>query len=109
MGDAVSHGAGEHGEYHPGDMDVREHKATFDSFMSVTVWSTALIVMGVAALTAAFAMGAGWFAGVAVWAALGVATGVVMKMSARWWGALIGTTVTFVIGGALAGLIAALA
>jgi Bacterial aa3 type cytochrome c oxidase subunit IV len=97
MGQAAhSHDDGDHSR---GGMDIADQKGTFDGFMSVTVWSCALIAMGVAGLTVAFAMGAGWFAGVGVYAAVGVAIGLLMRMGGVWWASLIGTVVLFVIGG----------
>ncbi len=82
-----------------GAMDIADQKSTFSGFMSVTVWSSALIAMSVACLTVAFAMGAGWFAGVGVYAVLGVAIGLVMRMGGVWWATLVATVILFLAGG----------
>jgi hypothetical protein len=82
-----------------GGMDIADQKSTFSGFMAVTVWSSALIAMSVAGLVVAFAMGAGWFAGVGVYAVMGAAIGLLMRMGGVWWACLVGSVILYVIGG----------
>ncbi len=95
-------------EHHRGEMDIADQKATFAGFLTVSAWGSALTIMLVALLVVAFAMGAGWFAGVAVWAVIGVAAGVFLSMRAAWWATLVGTTLLMAIGGGIAALVAPL-
>lgn len=97
-----------HGEHHRGEMDISDQKATFSGFMAVTAWGSALTVMLVALLVTAFALGGGWFGGVAVWAALGLAAGLALNLGLYWWAMLIGSTALMAIGGGIAALIAPL-
>lgn len=94
-------------DYHRGEMEVGQHKATFAGFLAATAWGSALVVMGVALLVVAFAMGAGWFAGVAVWAIVGAGAGAFLRLGAAWWATLIVSTLAFIVGGGIVALIAA--
>lgn len=97
-----------HGDHHRGEMDISDQKATFSGFLTISVWGTALTIMLVAMLTVAFAMGGGWFAGLAVWAVIGLVAGMIMKMGLYWWATLIGSTVLMALGGGVASLVAPL-
>ncbi len=88
-----------------GRMDLSEHRATFSMFLKVSEWGTILIVAGVALLTVCFAMGLGWFAGLLAFAAITVAAGLIMRMSAAWWATIAATVVLLGIGGAVVGLL----
>lgn len=101
-------GQAAHGHQETGAMDIADQKNTFSGFLTFTTWGTALIVMSVACLTVAFAMGNGWFAGVAVYAVLGVAAGLLLRMSGAWWASLIGAVVLFLIGGGVVAGLSAL-
>lgn len=96
------------GDMHHGDMDVHDQRETFSGFLSATVWTGALIVQAVALLVLAFAIGAGWWAGFAAFAAIGVAVGLLFKMPGAWWASQVALWVVMAIGGlvvpALAGM-----
>lgn len=96
------------GEYHHGGMEVADQKATFHGFLIATVWGCGLIAMSVALLTLAFAMGWGWWAGLAAYVVIGAAVGLVFKMGGAWWALLVATTVLFGVGGAIIPAIAGL-
>ena len=89
-------------------MDITDQRQTFSGFMAVTVWSSLLIVMAVAGLTVAFAIGAGWLAGVGVYAVIGILGGLVLRMKSVWWGILIVSTIALAIGGGVVSGILAL-
>jgi len=82
-----------------GGMDIQDQKETFHHFVVSCLLGTLSVIMIVALLTAAFAMGFGWFAGVAAFAAIGVAAGLLMRMSGSWWVLVIGTTLLLGAGG----------
>ncbi len=95
---------GAHGE----GMDIQDQRETFSGFLSATVWMCALIAQGVALLTLGFAIGAGWWAGVGVFVAIGIAAGVLFKLQGSWWASQVAIWVLLGIGGmvipALAGM-----
>lgn len=91
-----------------GGMNIQDQRETFDGFLTATVWTCVLIAQAVALLTLAFAIGAGWWAGMAAFVALAVAAGLVFKMSGVYWAVQIAMIVLLGLGGlivpALAGL-----
>jgi hypothetical protein len=82
-----------------GEMNIQDQKDTFHHFLVFCLWGTLLTIMLVALLTVAFAMGFGWFAGLAAWAVIGVAVGLFVKMSGSWWVLLVGSTILLGAGG----------
>ncbi|MGE0828747.1 MAG: aa3-type cytochrome c oxidase subunit IV [Hyphomonadaceae bacterium] len=91
--------SGEHGDYHRGEMAIGDQKATFHGFLVATVWGCGLVAMAVALLTFAFAMGLGWWAGLAAFVIIGVATGVIFKLGGAWWALLAASTIFLGLGG----------
>ena len=93
---------------HDDGMDIDDQRETFSGFLTATVWVCAHIAQFVALFTLAFAIGAGWWPGIAVFIAIGVAVGLLFRMSGAWWAAQIAQWVLLVLGGllvpALAGL-----
>ena len=71
---AESHGA-------HGDMEIQDQKETFHGFLSASVWGSGLVVQLVALLTLGFAIGMGWWAGLAALVAIGVGVGLIFRMS----------------------------
>ncbi len=53
----------EHEEYHRGQMDISEQKATYDLFMGLTKWGSLLTAASLLGLTIWFATDAGFFPG----------------------------------------------
>ncbi|MBU6406544.1 MAG: aa3-type cytochrome c oxidase subunit IV [Alphaproteobacteria bacterium] len=96
-----------HGD-HDGGMDIADQKTTFSGFLAATMWGSALIAMAVAGLVVAFALGAGWFAGVAVYAVLGVLAGAVLRLPGAWWASLAAAVLLFLIGGGIVALAGAM-
>jgi hypothetical protein len=102
------HHTGAHtSDYHPGEMDISEHKATFSGFMKITEWGSILTIAGVGLLVFAFAMGLGWWTGLIVYAVICVAAGLILKMGPAWWATTAVSVVLLGLGGAITmGLIA---
>lgn len=84
---------------HDDGMNIDDQRETFSGFMTATVWVSAHIAQAVALLTLAFAIGAGWWAGVAVYIFIGIAAGVLFKMQGAWWAAQIAQWVLLILGG----------
>jgi hypothetical protein len=84
-----------------GGMEISDQRATFSGFLTATIWTCGLIAQTVALLTLAFAIGAGWWAGLAAFVVIGVAVGMVFKMQAAWWAVLVAAIGLMVVGGAI--------
>ncbi len=82
-----------------GGMDIHGQKSTFSHFLGVSLWGTLLIIMGVALATLAFAMGLGWWAGLAAYGGIGVLAGLAVGMKSGWWMTVIGSTILLGLGG----------
>jgi hypothetical protein len=93
-------------DYTRGQMDISEHKKTFDSVMSVSVYSSLVLGLVVLYLTLVFAAGAGWFMSLVITGALGGIGGFFMKQGVLYWTSL---GVLFVIALVSGGLVSALA
>lgn len=85
-----------------GDMDIQDQKDTFRHFVALSLWGTLLVIMAVALLTVAFAMGLGWFAGLSAYVAIGVGAGLAIRMSGAWWVTVIGSAILLAGGGLIA-------
>lgn len=97
---AAAHGPDD-GHYEHGHMDVTAHKAMFDGFIKATEWGCVSLAMLLGLTVFAFAMGLGWWTGLAVWVLIGVAAGFLMGLGGAWWATLIGSTVLLAVGGAV--------
>ena len=91
-----------------GGMDISDQRATFSGFLTATIWTSALIIQAVALLVLAFAIGAGWWAGLLALIVIGVGAGLIFKLPGAWWAVLVAEVVLLGLGGiivpALAGL-----
>jgi hypothetical protein len=64
-----------HGDYHRGDMDIREHVATFKFFNTMTKWGSLVVAALILMFTLAFCTSAGFgtgFVAAVVLLALGI-------------------------------------
>jgi hypothetical protein len=82
-----------------GGMEIQDQRSTFDGFISATVWTCTLIAQWVALLTLAFAIGAGWWAGLGAYVGLGVAAGLIFRMPALYWAVQVASWVLLGLGG----------
>ncbi|MEQ8433188.1 MAG: aa3-type cytochrome c oxidase subunit IV [Oceanicaulis sp.] len=91
-------------EYTRGQMDISEHKKTFDSVMSVSVYASLLIALVVIYLTLVFAAGGGWFGSLVLTAVIGGIGGVFTRQGALYWTSVGVLVVITVIAGFLTSL-----
>ena len=82
-----------------GNMDIQDQKATFHGFLMASVWTSGLLVQVVALLTLAFAIGAGWWAGLTALVVIGAAVGVAFRLSGVYWAVQVGIWVLLGIAG----------
>lgn len=87
------------GAYHHGDMDITDQKSAFHGFLVASIWGCGLTAQVVMLLTLAFAIGLGWFAGLAAFVAIGVAVGLIFKMNSVYWAVQVLLWVLLGLGG----------
>ena len=94
---------------HHGDMDIRDQKDTFHGFLVASLWMCIHLAQMIAFLTLAFAIGAGFWAGFAAYLVIGIAAGVLFRMSGVFWAVQIVTYILLGLGGiivpAIAGMV----
>ncbi len=71
-------------DYVHGEMEIDEQVRTWDGFVKLTVWGSALIMLLVGYSTFTVAMGMHWMVALAICAIGGFAAGAAMKMGAAW-------------------------
>jgi len=97
-----------HSDFVHGNMDIADQKATYEGFITVSLWSSLLIGLLVIFLTLAFSVHLPWMPVLFGCAAIGVVAGILLKMPGSWYGTLIGTTVLGLIIGGIFSLVQAL-
>jgi len=88
-------------DYARGEMDISQHKATFDGFMAVSVWGSLLTAISVLYLTLVFAVAIGWFVGLISVAVVGVIAGLILGMRTPWYVTVAGLFVFGLIAGGI--------
>jgi len=87
------------------DMDISDQKATFSAFLTASLWGATHIAQAVALFTLAFAIGAGWWAGLLAVAVIGIGVGLFFRMTGAWWAVQIAQLVLLGLGGIIVPLI----
>ena len=94
---------------HTTEMNIDDQRQTFSGFLTGTVWVSGHIAQAVMLLVLAFAIGVGWWPGLAAYVAIGVVLGLVFRMGAAYWAAQIVQWVLLGLGGLIVPAIAGLA
>ena len=71
-------------DYHHGDMDISDQKATWDGFLTGSVWGGLIIVLMVGHAVLSIAIGMNWAISLGLMAIVGFAAGVLMNLGGRW-------------------------
>ena len=71
-------------EYHRGEMDITDQKATWDVFIIGSIWGSLLVILTVGYATLALAIGMNWMVSLGLMAIFGVVAGLVMNLGGRW-------------------------
>ncbi|WP_027836923.1 aa3-type cytochrome c oxidase subunit IV [Hyphomonas sp.] len=71
-------------EYHRGEMDITDQKATWDGFIIGSIWGSLLVILTVGYATLAIAIGMNWMVSLGLMAIFGVVAGLVMNLGGRW-------------------------
>lgn len=85
------------------NMNIQDQRDTFHGFLVTSLWASALIVQGLALATLAFAIGAGWWSGLLAFVVIGIAVGLLFRMTGAFWAVQIALWVLLAIGGAIVG------
>ncbi|MCR9129789.1 MAG: aa3-type cytochrome c oxidase subunit IV [Alphaproteobacteria bacterium] len=88
-------------DYTRGEMDISQHKATFEGVMGVSVFASLITGLTVLYLTLVFGAELGWLNALIASAIVGGIAGVVMKQGAGYWVTLGVLAVITVISGGL--------
>ncbi|WP_300527056.1 aa3-type cytochrome c oxidase subunit IV [Maricaulis sp.] len=91
-------------DYSRGEMDISDHKATFDGFMAVTVWGSLLTAISVLYLTLVFAVGMDWLASLIGVAVVSVLGGMALNMKVSWYVTVAGLFIFSLICGGIVSL-----
>jgi hypothetical protein len=82
-----------------GGMDIQDQRETFHGFLMATVWCCGLLAQSVALFTLAFAIGAGWWPGLAAVVVIGLAVGFAFRLSGVYWAAQVALWMLLGLGG----------
>jgi hypothetical protein len=88
-------------DYIRGEMDISEHKATFDGVMSVSVYVGLITAVVVLYLTLVFCGVTGWFSGLVVTVVVGGLGGFALNQGVAYWVSLFLFALITVICGAI--------
>lgn len=90
-------------EYHHGDMDISGQKATWDGFITGSVWGGLIIIVMVGHAVLSIAIGMNWAISLGLMTIVGVAAGLLMNLGGRWMATVV---VLFILALIVQGLIA---
>ena len=93
-------------DYTRGEMDISQHKATFEGVMSISVFASLITGLTVLYLTLVFGAEIGWFNALIASALIGAVSGYVLKQGLGYWITLGVLAVITVVSGALVGALA---
>jgi len=71
-------------EYHHGEMDIHDQKATWDGFITGGTWGSLIIALMVGHAVLAVAIGIHWAVSLGLMAVLGFAAGLFLNLGGRW-------------------------
>ncbi len=81
--------------YHRGEMDIRGQKATWDGFITGSIWGMLMITLIVGHAILALALGVHWAVSLVLMAIVGVVAGLAMNLGGRW---LAAVAALFILG-----------
>jgi len=76
-------------EYHHGEMDIQDQKATWDGFIKGSTWGSLIIALILGHATLAVAIGIHWAVSLGLMTIVGIAAGLLLNMSSRWYATLV--------------------
>lgn len=94
----------DHAAFDPTPAELSHKKDDFGHFLIATLFFTTHALQIVALLTIAFAIGAGWWAGMAAMIAIGLVIGLAFRQGAGYWAFQIAEWILLALGGLAAAL-----
>jgi hypothetical protein len=82
-------------EYHHGEMDIHDQKATWDGFITGSVWGGLMIVLTVGHAVLAVAIGLNWAVSLGLMTLVGIGAGLFLNLGGRWMATVV---VLFILG-----------
>ncbi|WP_321490783.1 aa3-type cytochrome c oxidase subunit IV [uncultured Hyphomonas sp.] len=76
-------------EYHRGEMDIHDQKATWDGFIAGSTWGSLILTLMLGHAILAVAIGIHWAVSLGLMTILGIVSGLVLNMSGRWYATLV--------------------
>ncbi|NNE57665.1 MAG: aa3-type cytochrome c oxidase subunit IV [Hellea sp.] len=81
--------AGTHSNYTKGEMEIAEQKETFSGFMGMTIYGGGVIALGlIFAILTVGGVGLSWFPALIITVVLGILMGILLKLNAAWYAAI---------------------
>ncbi len=71
-------------EYHRGEMNIQDQKATWNGFITGSVWGGLITILMVGHATLAIAIGLPWAVSLGLMAITGFGAGLLMNLGGRW-------------------------
>lgn len=71
-------------EYHHGEMDIKDQKATWDGFLTFSVWGSLIIFLSVAHAVFTISLHIHWAVSLGILTVVGIGAGLLMNMGGRW-------------------------
>lgn len=71
-------------DYHRGEMDIHDQKATWGGFITGGTWGALILLMTIGYAVLAVAIGLHWMVSLGLMAATGIGAGLFLKLGGRW-------------------------
>ncbi|MCA8891641.1 MAG: aa3-type cytochrome c oxidase subunit IV [Hyphomonas sp.] len=76
-------------EYHHGEMDIHDQKATWDGFIKGTTWGSLILALILGHAILAVAIGLHWAVSLGLMTLVGIGSGAVLNLGGRWYATLV--------------------
>ena len=76
-------------EYHHGEMDIHDQKATWDGFIRGSTWGGLILTLMIGHAILAVAIGLHWAVSMGLMTVVGIAAGLFLNLSGRWYATMV--------------------
>jgi hypothetical protein len=76
-------------DYHRGEMDIHDQQATWDGFIKGSTWGSLILALILGHAVLAVAIGIHWAVSLGLMTLVGIASGLVLNLSGRWYATLV--------------------
>ncbi len=85
-----------HGDYVHGEMEVKSQENMFSGFLTMTAWSSLILIMAIGYATFTLTMGVNWAVSLGIFAIVGVVLGLLMNLGGAWVATVVGLAIVAV-------------